>query len=258
MIIIEKGHNTSGIYSLFTALFRNNIEGINRLFRHINKNEPEVMYLQEYINQEIKERLIQNKSLNKTSIYRVKHILNYIKFYDEEIDILDEVSPIKLYNYLADKIFNSHIEVEYYKKNNSIETNNFSSIVLDLDDNTIINDISTLANEKMNIGIYKFSKLSYVIPIVLNRKADNIMVDIKYAISFNTCNDDIQKDFIWHIMAIILKINDKYCTVVKSAKNDKWYMIDENTFPSEKKINMYDKNIVNLISTNAIMIFYSI
>jgi hypothetical protein len=254
MIIIEKGYNTSGLYSLFIAMFREESEGMNRLFNYVSKTNPASAYLQEYINQEIKNKIQSDISLKTLSVNRIKHILNYCGYYDKEEDIIQDIEPHKLYDYLSYNVFGSHIIIERILNNEEILTE-LPYINIQLSDDKVYN-ISHEIDKVLNYDMYRFSKIPYIVPINIEREHDNTYIDINYAISFSTCNDDIQKEFIWHICSIILKGDKGYSAVVN--KNNEWYMIDENMFPSEYMIDMSDVEVVKNISKNAVMLFYSI
>ena len=147
-ILLEAGHNTSGIYSIITSLFYCRSESINHILNSDITNIG-TAYIQEYIKNEIIGRLQFSKSMPVYYVNRFRYLLlNYgwKKEYRNNLDkILEDTNPIEIYGFLF-SMFDSDIVFERIdQKNNDIDIFKINSICVDVEKHINHNEKS---NEK--------------------------------------------------------------------------------------------------------------
>lgn len=278
-IILEKGYNTSGLYSFITSLFYNRSDSINKILNTDMEN-IEVTYVQEYIKSEFISRLQASQSIPEYYINRFRNILisyGWRKRKRNDIDLLlEEADPREIFIFLFGNVMKYRIVFERVdSKSNTVNTVEFKSIVIDNNcfeylanstDSTKVIDLSSSIKKWMSNNVidaktinysYRFKDIPYLIPIIINN--DNIPIDIKKAIGFKSLNDSIQKIFLWNFHSAVLynENTHEYSSLIKND-SDEWYIFNDAIIPSNYKVDMADPKFVKIISRQIKMVLYKI
>ena len=259
-IILEKGYNTSGLYSFVTSLFYNRSDSINRL---LNSDPKDVryIYIQEFIKINFITKLQSKQSIPIVLIDRFRNLINMHNNKDD--DMLRDQNPIDIYKFLISNVMGSQINIERVDpKTNDIDDISFDMIEInDMNNNKTI-DLSDSIDKWIQNNVvknrysYRFKDIPNIVAIHINTPV--IPINVKYAICFNNVNDSVQKIFVWEIHSIVLYDDQtkSYSTLINDF--DKWYKFDENTIPSNIVIDMKDSLTINKISRQIKMVIYKV
>jgi hypothetical protein len=276
-IILEKGYNTSGIYTFLTSLFCHRSDSVNRIL-NIDSSNVSVTYIQEFIKSEFLNRLQMSKSIPVVLPNRFRILLfNYgwKKDNDDIIDqLLQDVNPEELHRFLICNIMDNKLVFERVdSKMNTVDIVKVDMISINeecvkySDDTDSVVDLSkSIGNWIQNFIIesdrysYRFKDIPHLVSISLNfDRCNSPPIDIKHAIQFKNINDSVQKIFTWDIHSVILYNVDtnSYSSLIIDDENN-WYIFSEDTIPSNVKIDMSDTLTVQKISRQIKVVYYKI
>lgn len=282
-IILEKGHNTSGIYAFATFLFSNRSESINKI---INTDDVDMMYIIEYIKEEFINKLQASKSITIKTNERFRNILINYGWEKENIHdiqvILRDINPLDIYCFIFNEKLKHKILFERIAfGNTSIANMSMNVKVTNLEFDTIkitdqhipqlphnetgcVVDLDECLNKWVDINIkqnnylYCFKKIPHIILIEININDKTKMIDVKKFINFNNINDKIQKTLIWEFHSLILYDEEQKIYKTLTQVDDKWYILSDNCIPSNNIVCLDDQETVNQISSQTKMILYKI
>ena len=281
-IILDRGINTSSLYSLICGLCYHRSECINKIL-NTDPLDVRIEYLQEFIKEKFCKNLQVGKSITLKIINRFRYILiayGYIKRYTID-NMLENHDPVNLFQYIfsdnmscglsfervniklnsVENVLFPMIELNTEKDSNNNSNNNvpnrynMSNMIENWINRNLVSDGVNNTNENY---LYKFKNIPYIVPISINHDFKT-PIDVMHSINFNNIGDVNQKIFAWEIHCLILydKSKQQYLSMVRS-RNDVWNELSENTIPSNKIIDMSDPFTVNKISRQIIMAIYKV
>jgi hypothetical protein len=282
-IILEKGYNTSGLYAFVTSLFYNRSDSINKIL-NTDTNDSSVGYIQEFIKADLISRLQSDKSIPVYYINRFRNLLlNYgwRKDKKHKLDyVLQEADPTHLYKFLFGDIMDTKMIFERVdSRSNTIndisfdtieitdqdlfyaQTNNAEKRVVDLSQTIRSWMMKNVVEYQNHNYSYRFKEIPYIVPVIINltEQGKNLPIDIKQAIGFQSLSDPVQKIFTWDIQSIVLYDEEEgvYKSLIKDDDN-KWYIVDQSSFPANRLIDMKDPKIANNIARQIRTVYYKI
>jgi hypothetical protein len=245
--IIEEGYNTSYIDSLFMGLFftPSLIENI------ILNNYPKKMdniYLQEIIKDKFVDIIKSGKSILFDTINELRNIFFMYGWLDYET-ICNNQLVNDFYNFLAD-IFTLQIKIQ---KKNTEKINSIYYININLTEST--NEMLSLKNlyiewlkQEQNIIV----NIPYILPFYINRNKHKNKINIQRQIKLDPTDMNDTIDWMFH-SAICLK-DDHYYTLLQNC--GKWFIYDNINIPCINEIKMNNKEYIDKIMTEVVMILY--
>ncbi len=280
--IIENGYNTCYIDSLLIALFYKNSDQINDILEN-EPQIPEAYYLQELIKVKFVNQIRKNYSIFSQSMNEIRNY-SIICGWATEGNIDEQQSCISYYNFLSNLFRIKPIEFEVFEFNNNViypentSKINFQFIPIDLNrDNDIRNlfinwlNSNIIVKNSLTTQCYKLLDVPFFIIFSINRNNESIdnkyckknkfKLDIMKKIKFFNISDSSQSHIKWNIHAIICYSSDDhlccghYYTILFS--NKEWILFDDKKIPSFKKIDLDDEAIKDKITSECIIIIYS-
>ena len=283
-IILESGHNTSGLYAFLTSMFYMRSDSVNKLL-NMDDEDIGISYMQEFLKEEIIGRLQLDRSIPIHTVDRFRNLLfNYGWRRDQRHSLdrmLDESDPSEIYRFLFIEGMKNKLSFERVEqKENKVDAVSYDAIeigpkdlVFSDGDKPVIN-LSSCVKRWMQKNIveyethdysYRFKELPYLIPVFIDphindtTEKDRVPIDIKEAIGFQSLNDPVQKIFTWDIQSIVLHDSEKneYVSIVRDDDGS-WYRLSEASFPANMRIDMADPKVVNQIARQVRAVFYKI
>ena len=235
-------------------------------------------YVQEYIKSEFISCLQASKSVTVDKINRFRNILfNYGWRADHKNDIdklLSDPDPREIHRFLISNIMSTPLFIERVESkvgSVSVDSIDVEAITIDSESETHYDtgagpvlDLSESIKKWMVNHVtqngkysYRFKDIPYLIPVFVDA-SNNVPVDVKEMVRFESVNDSVQKIFMWDVHSIILcNGNSKFSALVKDDVDD-WYIYSESTIPANKKVNMSDPDTVRMISRQVKAVYYKI
>ena len=285
-LIIEDGYNTDYIIFTLISLFYNKHESMGKILSEIYTQNPNTMYIQEYVKNEIIYPLREGRSIESAILNKFR-IFVYHCGWKYNMEIMDNYSCTDFFIFLIKNIFNHDIYFSTINEHNNCTefVENLINIKIDKIDkyqkhinNIITVNLSNEINNWMNNNIllnnksFKFDIIPIFITInididknVLNL-CNGVKINLMEAISFSNNVDTFQNKLLWMIDSIICRKKRKekhYCLVKKSISmynpSDEWILFRENKIPSCKIVNLkLDTKLKNKVMRDAILIIYKI
>ncbi len=264
--VIENGYNTCYIDSLLISLFYKNNTSIYSILDNEPKI-PEAYYLQELIKVKFVDQIKKNYCIYSQSMNEIRNY-SIICGYIANGNIDEQQNCIDYYNFFSDLFNIQPIEFEIFQIDDNIiskDTNKIKLNYISLDLNRD-NDIRNLFINWLNLNIiikntntiqcYKLVNIPQLLVFSINRK-NNAKLDIMNKIKFFNINDSSQSYIKWKIHAIICKVSDHYYSVININKKE-WLLFDDYLIPSFKKINLDDDDIKEKITSECVILIYSL
>jgi hypothetical protein len=258
--IVENGHNTSYIMSLFTALF---YESTN-IMSFLNKDpkDKNFIYLQEFIRENISNVLHRGYSVHSSTMNELRNYICSCGWKETLDEMLSEHDVGEFFLFFMKKI---HIYplLEFDRLSNDSCVGDFSTSLIKLTvpegiKQVNLSDLYKIwlkSNVTMDKFKYKLSRHSVLLPFYINRPKNKVKLDIMQKIKFFDVDDKVQELLTWYIHSIICHREDiGYYTIIK--RKNKWVKILDKSIPSFIHMDMEDTTDVNDISENAVIAFY--
>jgi hypothetical protein len=283
-IILEKGHNTSGIYAFLTSMFYMRSDSVNKLL-NMDDEDIGISYVQEFLKEEIIGRLQLNRSMPINTVDRFRNLLfNFGWRRDRRHNLdgmLEESDPADIYRFLFIEGMRNRLSFERVEqKENKVDSVAYDAIeigpqdlVFSDGDRPVINLSSSIkrwiqkniVESDSHDYSYRFKELPYLIPVFIDPNINNtvekdrVPIDIKEAIGFQSLNDPVQKIFIWDIQSVILHdtIKNEYISIVRDDEGA-WYRLSDSKYPANEPIDMADPKVVSQIARQVRAVFYKI
>jgi len=256
--VIEDGYNTSYIDALFMGLFYTP-SLIENIFLSNNPKVIDKIFLQEIIKDKFVDIIRNEKSVLIDTINEIRNILFMYGWLDYNT-LCDHQNINDFYKFIAD-LFTTQIKIQ--KKNNkqnivSIgEPDNLYSIDITLDKHT--DDMISLKdtyddwlNKSYNGDQNIINNIPYILPFYINRNNNKNKINIQKRIKLDP--DDINNivDLVFH--SAICEKDNHYYTLLQNC--GKWFIYDNKTVPCLTEVKMNNKDIIDMIMTDVVMIFY--
>ena len=262
--IIGDGYNSNYMSGLIISLF-NDISFDYLL--NIIPNNYKFIYIQEYIKTNILYSFRNGYSINSEYFNELRNYINFIGWSKSIDDFLELRSIYDFYIFFISNILKDKIKFIAPNENNKEEI--LSTFIIDLKFDNInnivknnvvnINELfknwikTTILNKNNN---YILETLPKLLPFYLHDKPDNIKINIMHKIKLFHNDNKLQNNIRWDIYSLICKNKKGYYSIIQY--NKKWFLISDKLIPSVKEIKMNNKNIVNMISTEVLIIFYKL
>jgi hypothetical protein len=253
--IIEDGMNTNYIDTLLMSLFYTP-SFLENVFLNNFPKQASHIYLQELIRNRFIDNIRNSLSILSNSLNEIRNYL-YISGWLTNDVIFNNQEIINFYTYIND-IFNCQtIKVEQENDNKNIQYIN-----LNIDNETTDTSIKDLY-EKWLIGTdeqnneKKIINIPPIIPFVINRFNNKIKINIQKKIKLNPFDEYNDLDFSFHSVICFsgdTLENGHYYSLLQNC--GKWYIYDDKKYPCLNEVKMDEKNIINMIMSECIIIFY--
>jgi hypothetical protein len=252
--IIEDGFNTSYIDSLLMALFYTP-SIIEKIFLIDNPKKTDNIYLQEIIKNKFLEPIRDGKSILSDTINEMRNNIFIYGWLDYDT-ICDNQDVINFYTFISELLI-SPIKIQYNKYNEDTYyiditkiINNNEMIINNIDNNEMIS-IKDCYNNWLDNEI-RIINIPPILPFYINRNNNKIKINIQKRIKLDPTDNSYSLDWIFH-SAICLK-DCHYYTLMQNC--GKWFLYDNQFIPCIKEIKMNDKEIINMIMEEVVIVFY--